>query len=169
MKIWKGRNTESSNQTKSKKIQIMMSLIIVLMLICVIPTIMLIVEKPFERPAETAELNKDVEQKEEQVSAASVAISAGNPYAVEKTGIYKIELHGGKGADAPSGNSNGYNGSKVIGYVKLNEGDILTTERHAGGAKGSSNNTGAGGDGLRLYVRVRDIGLCFWWTSVLVG
>lgn len=141
---------ERKVKTGTKRAHIFVPLVVMLMLICVIPTIIL-VGNNFGRPQETSELNKDVEQKEEQVSAASVAISAGNTYAIEKTGIYKIELHGGRGKDGTD--STGSKGAKVTAYVKLNEGDVLTTESHTGGAKAESGHTGAGGDGLRLYVR----------------
>ncbi|MCI8833360.1 MAG: hypothetical protein HFJ19_04080 [Clostridia bacterium] len=106
-------------------------LIVMLMLICVIPTIMLVVGATIGRPQETAELNKEVEQQEEQISAATTTVNAGDTYTVPKTGLYKIELHGGK--------SNGFigvsglNGSKITGVVSLSVGDRLTAVSLAGG------------------------------------
>ena len=51
---------------------------------------------PFGRPSETAELNRDVEPNKEEILAET--IQAGKTYTVPEDGIYKIELHGGKGS-----------------------------------------------------------------------
>ena len=50
---------------------------------------------PFGRPSEIAELNRDVEPNKEEILAETV--QAGQTYTVPEDGIYKIELHGGKG------------------------------------------------------------------------
>lgn len=102
------------------------------MLICVIPTIMLVVGATIGRPQETAELNKNVEQQEEQILAETITVNAGDTYTVPKTGRYKIELHGGK--------SNGFvgvsglNGSKITGYVNLTAGSDVSSVSISGGA-----------------------------------
>ncbi len=76
-----------------------MPLIVVLLLICVIAVICVIA--PFGRPSETAELNKDIDTNEEEISAATT-VNAGETYTVSSDGIYKIELHGGHGEYAES-------------------------------------------------------------------
>ena len=64
MKIMKGRK----EKTENKRTYILMLLIVMLMLICIIA--ICVVGAHSVRPSETAELNKDVEQKEEKISAA---------------------------------------------------------------------------------------------------
>ena len=102
-----------------------MPLIVVLMLICV-AAIIYLVGAHSVRPSETAELNKDVQQDEEQISAATTTVQAGQTYIIPKDGLYKIELHGGKSTGLYS--SPGINGSKLTGYLKLRNGDSLVTE-----------------------------------------
>lgn len=111
-------------------------LIIILILICVVPTILL-VGVHIVRPQETAELNKNVEQQEEKIEAATTTVQAGQTYTVPKTGLYKIELHGGK--------SNGFvgvsglNGSKITGYISMEKGTILSATSVTGGGSQSGN------------------------------
>lgn len=64
MKIMKGRK----EKTENKRTYILMLLIVMLMLICIIA--ICVVGAHSVHPTETAELNKDVEQKEEHISAA---------------------------------------------------------------------------------------------------
>ena len=107
---------------------------------------------PFGRPQETAELDKNIDKNEEEIWAAtSTTVNAGGTYTAQKEGIYKIELHGGKGASGDK--SEGGKGGKVTGYVKLNKGELLTLENLPGGAKGSSARSGAGGDGIAVMKR----------------
>lgn len=103
-------------------------LIVILILICIIPTIILVGANSV-RPSETAELNKDIEQQEEQISAETTTVQAGDTYTVPKTGLYKIELHGGKAADFVTslGSAPGWKGAKVTGYVKLSKDESLVT------------------------------------------
>ena len=70
-----------------------MPLIVVLVLISIIAVIC--VGEPFGRPAETAELNKNIDTNKEKISAETV--QTGETYTVPTNGIYKIELHGGHG------------------------------------------------------------------------
>ena len=72
-----------------------MPLIVVLALISIIAVIC--VGAPFERPSETAELNRDVEANKEEILAETTTVQAGETYTVPEDGIYKIELHGGHG------------------------------------------------------------------------
>lgn len=155
-------------------------LIIILILICVVPTILL-VGAHIVRPQETAELNKEVEQQEEKIEAATTTVQAGDTYTVPKTGLYKIELHGGK--------SNGFvgvsglNGSKITGYVNLTAGSLVSTTGIAGGEGfhlGSSNNPfypfgnkdyGMAGNSLNVKLNRIRLGLCFWcaWGILFFG
>ena len=64
------KERKSETGSKTKKARLIVPLIVVLMLICVI-TIIYLVGAHSVRPTETAELNKDVEQKEEHISAAT--------------------------------------------------------------------------------------------------
>ena len=64
------KERKSETGSKTKKARLIVPLIVVLMLICVI-TIIYLVGAHSVRPSETAELNKDVEQKEEKISAAT--------------------------------------------------------------------------------------------------
>ena len=72
-----------------------MPLIVVLVLISIIAVIC--VGAPFGRPSETAELNKNIEANKEEILAETTKVYAGGTYTVLEDGIYKIELHGGKG------------------------------------------------------------------------
>ena len=128
-KIWKGKKEKADNQIKTKRTFIIMSLIIVLMLISVIATI--IVGTNFGRPQEIAEVDKDIEPEEEKISA--VTVQAGETYTIDKTGIYKIELHGGKGQGLETKTDLGSKGSKVTGYIKLNVGDVVKAISSDGG------------------------------------
>lgn len=66
MKLWKGKG----EKTENKRIHLfIVPIIVALMLICVITIIF--VGAHSVRPTETAELNKDVEQQEEHISAAT--------------------------------------------------------------------------------------------------
>ena len=95
---------------------------------------------PFGRPPETAELNKNIDKNEEQISAATATtVNAGDTYTVPKDGIYKIELHGGHGENHVE--AEGGKGSKVIGYKKLSTGNILTTEVYIGRTTAHSPST----------------------------
>ena len=140
--------------SKMKKAHVIIPLIIVLMLMCIIPTIILILGVAFDRPTETAELDKNVEQGEE-ISAAIVA-SKGT-ITIEEDAIYLIKLHGGAGASGVvnAGKDNeyaldGYDGSLTTGYVYLSRGDVLTTTVYAGGGKSSSSYSTAGGKGISV-------------------
>ena len=136
--------------TNNKKTHILVPLIAMLVIISTIVAIC--VGAPFGRPSETANLNKNVDNNEEEIWAAtSTTVNPGGTYTAQKEGIYKIELHGGKGASGDK--SEGGKGDKVIGYVKLNKDDILTFENLPGGAKGSSTRSGAGGDGIAVMKR----------------
>ena len=110
-----------------------MPLIVVLILICVMPTI-IIVRNGITRPQETAEINKEVEQ-EEQISAETTTVEAGETYTVPKDGLYKIELHGGKSQDLvmSDGTISGWQGDKVTGYVNLKKDDSLNVLPVTGG------------------------------------
>ena len=72
-----------------------MPLIVVLVLINIIAVIC--VGAPFGRPSETAEINRDVEPNKEEILAEKTTVQVGETYTVPEDGIYKIELHGGKG------------------------------------------------------------------------
>jgi len=77
----------------SKRSRLVVPVIVVLVLISIIAVIC--VGAPFGRPSETAELNRDIETNKEEILAETV--QAGQTYTVPEDGIYKIELHGGKG------------------------------------------------------------------------
>ena len=98
---------------------------------------------PFGRPSETAELNKNIDKSEEQISAATATtVNAGDTYTVPQDGIYKIELHGGHGEGV--GQATGKRGGKVTGYIKLNKNDVLTTFLYNGGTRVEYNGAIAG-------------------------
>lgn len=128
MKLLKGKG----EKTENKRIHLfIVPIIVMLMLICI--TAMYIVGATIGRPTETAELNKDVEQ-EEHISAAATTVNAGQSYIIPKSGLYKIELHGGKSTGF--GNTiSGLNGSKITGYVRLQEGTVIGTKSISGGKR----------------------------------
>ena len=70
-----------------------------LIVVCVLISIIAVIRAPFGRPSETAELNRDVEANKEEILAETTTVQAGETYTVPKDGIYKIELHGGKGGE----------------------------------------------------------------------
>lgn len=154
----KERKIQEGNKIKTKRTHLLVPLIVVLMIICII-AIICVVGFGLSRPQEIGELNKDTETDEEQISAATTTVQAGETYTVPKDGIYKIELHGGH--SEASTFDTGTKGSKVIGYVKLLEGDQLTTLEHKGGSGysgGASRDytrfkyyNGNGGNGLSVY------------------
>ena len=116
-----------------------MPLIVMLILTIIIPTI-IYVAKNVIQPTETAEIEKQEESDEEKISAASVRVEAGDSYTVPKDGIYKIELHGGKSEDIELTDGTiipGNKGSKVTGYVRLNEGENLRATVMNGGKEPS--------------------------------
>ena len=115
------------NQIKKKRTRIIVPLIVV----CVLISIIAVIRAPFGRPSETAELNRDVEPNKEEILATTV--QAGQTYTVPETGIYKIELHGGRGGIPEGKESLTKKGSKVTGYLKLNVGDIVNTKSYSGG------------------------------------
>lgn len=89
----KGKKLITAN---NKKTHILVPLIAMLVIICTIVAICVWV--PFGRPSETANLNKNVDNNEEEIKAAeATTVNPGGTYTVPKDGIYKIELHGGKG------------------------------------------------------------------------
>lgn len=143
--------------SKMKKAHVIIPLIIVLMLMCIIPTIILILGVAFDHPTETAELDKNVEQSEEIKAAA---VQSGKEITIEENGVYIIKLHGGAGAErvVNAGKDNeekwqGDNGSLTIGYMVLNAGDVLTTKSHSGGGTGSgSTRASKGGNGISVYL-----------------
>ena len=125
-----------------------MPLIVMFVLISIIAIIY--VGAPFGRPSETAELNKNIDKSEEQISAATATtVNAGDTYTVPQDGIYKIELHGGHGA----GEALGGQGSKVTGYIRLSKNNALTCGNIAGGEGYKQSGTylsGPGGDGISI-------------------
>ena len=129
----------------SKRSHLVVPLIVISMLICIIATIIL--GSGIGRTQENTEIGKDVEPNKEEILAETV--QAGETYTVPEDGVYKIELHGGHGQARVDG-SEGGNGSKVTGYVRLRKDDILTTERHEGGY------------GSRVYGGKR-----WWWFSLI--
>ena len=75
--------------------RVIVPLIVVLILISIVAVIC--VGAPFGRPSETAEINRDIETNKEEILAETKTVQAGETYTVPEDGIYKIELHGGKG------------------------------------------------------------------------
>ncbi len=103
---------------------------------------------PFGRPPETAELNKNIDKNEEQISAATATtVNAGDTYTVPKDGIYKIELHGGHGEG-----DGGKKGGKVTGYVSLNSGQTLTASECIGGKGAGKGGFGRGGNSIGVSI-----------------
>lgn len=149
--------------SKMKKAHVVIPLIVVLMLMCIIPTIILILGVAFDHPTETAELDKNVEQGEEIKAAA---VQANKDITIEETGIYLIKLHGGSGTIrvANEGKDNeeawyGDPGSLTIGYVHLERGDVLTTKSHTGGNYASgSKRSSKGGNGISVYLNNNRLG-----------
>ena len=105
MKIMKGRK----EKTENKRTYILMLLIVMLMLICIIAICVVGVHSV--RPKETAELNKDVEQQEEHISAAvdiaatSIGTNTKATFTVS-TGEIHIYNSSTSGADATINKSN---------------------------------------------------------------
>ena len=115
----------------SKRSRLVVPVIVVLVLISIIAVIC--VGAPFGRPSETAELNRDIETNKEEILAETKTVQAGETYTVPEDGIYKIELHGGKGYQFDN-STQGQKGTKVTGYVKLNSGTSISTGSYQGGA-----------------------------------
>ena len=90
---FKDNSANGNNKIKNKRTYRYMPLFVVLVLINIIAVIC--VGAPFGRPQENAEISKDVETNKEEILAETV--QAGETYTVPEDGIYKIELHGGKG------------------------------------------------------------------------
>ena len=75
-------------------------------------------------------------------------------YTVPQNGIYKITLYGARGTEMTSTSGDkwaGKKGATVEGFIRLNKGDTLTTEKYLGGngitnqsPKGSSVTSGNG-------------------------
>ena len=92
---FKDNSANGNNKIKNKRTYRYMPLIIVLVLINIIAVIC--VGAHFGRPSETAEINGDVEANKEEILAETKTLQAGETYTVPEDGVYKIELHGGKG------------------------------------------------------------------------
>ena len=92
---FKDNSANGNNKIKNKRTYRYMPLIVVLVLINIIAVIC--VGAPFGRPSETAELNRDIETNKEEILAETTTVQAGETYTVPEDGVYKIELHGGKG------------------------------------------------------------------------
>lgn len=113
MKIMKGRK----EKTENKRTYILMLLIVMLMLICIIAICVVGVHSV--RPKETAELNKDVEQQEEHISAAvdiaatSIGTNVKATFTVSTGDIY-IYNSSSSGADATISKSSWYTFLKKI-------------------------------------------------------
>ena len=75
------KTNKKERKTGSKRSRLVVPLIVISMLICIIATIIL--GSGIGRTQENTEIGKDVE--------------AGETYTVPEDGVYKIELHGGKG------------------------------------------------------------------------
>lgn len=144
-----------------------MPLIVIFILISVIATIFVVMS--FWHPQEIADVDKDIEPEEEKISA--VTVQAGETYTIDKTGIYKIELHGGKGQGLVVNKSLGNKGSKVTGYLKLNEGDVIYTKTLPGEA-GWYDEEGHRWFGNRFSFRRKcafSSVLCLWWIWIYWG
>ncbi len=88
----KGKKLITAN---NKKTHILVPLIAMLVIICTIVAIC--VGAPFGRPSETANLNKNVDNNEEEIKAETTTIEGEGTYTVPKDGVYKIELYGARG------------------------------------------------------------------------
>ena len=158
-----------TNQIKSRRTQMIVPLIVMLILTIIIPTIIYVGKNIIQQPTETAEIEKQENTNEEKISAALVRVEAGDSYTVPKDGVYKIELHGGKSEavslstlDGDDRTYSGNAGKKVTGYVSLSKGDILDTEVHWGGGwkKLPRSYFGAGGGGISLSINGKILGSC---------
>ena len=108
----------------SKRSRLVVPVIVVLVLISIIAVIC--VGAPFGRPSETAEINRDVEANKEEILAETTTVNAGETYTVPEDGIYKIEVHGGRGgSNSVNPYVYGSVGSKATGYVRAYEGNQI--------------------------------------------
>lgn len=155
------KERKPETKSKMKKAYLVMPLIIVLMLVCVIPTIILI-SANVGHQTETAELDKVAEQ-EEEISAA--VVTGGSSITIEENGIYLIKLHGGSGATKVinAGKDNeetvyGSNGSLTTGYIYLSRGDVLTTKVYKGGAAANATYSTKGGQGISVSLGTTRLG-----------
>ena len=90
-------SAHEKKENRRIRTRVIVPLIVVLVLINIIAVVC--VGAPFRRPSETAELNRDIEPNKEEILAktTTTTVQVGGTYIVPKDGIYKIELHGGKG------------------------------------------------------------------------
>ena len=88
-------SAHEKKENRRIRTRVIVPLIVVLVLINIIAVVC--VGAPFRRPSETAELNRDIEPNKEEILAKTTTVQVGGTYIVPKDGIYKIELHGGKG------------------------------------------------------------------------
>ena len=124
-------SAHEKKENRRIRTRVIVPLIVVLVLINIIAVVC--VGAPFRRPSETAELNRDIEPNKEEILAKTTTVQVGGTYIVPKDGIYKIELHGGKGYQFDN-STQGQKGTKVTGYVKLNSGTSISTGSYQGGA-----------------------------------
>lgn len=157
------KERKPETKSKMKKAYLVMPLIIVLMLVCVIPTIILI-SANVGHQSEIAEIDKDDIETGEEISAA--VVTGGSSITIEEDGIYLIKLHGGSGATKVlnAGKDNeetiyGSNGSLTTGYIYLKRGDVLTTKVYNGGAAASNATYSTkGGQGISVSLGTARLG-----------
>ena len=89
------KTNKKERKTGSKRSRLVVPLIVISMLICIIATIIL--GSGIGRTQENTEIGKDVEPNKEEILAETKTVQAGETYTVPEDGVYKIELHGGKG------------------------------------------------------------------------
>jgi len=89
------KTNKKERKTGSKRSHLVVPLIVISMLICIIVAIIL--GSGIGRTQENTEIGKDVEPNKEEILAETTTVQAGETYTVPEDGIYKIELHGGRG------------------------------------------------------------------------
>ena len=136
--------------SKIKRTHIIVPLIIMLILVTIISTILEVANK-IKHQTEIAEINRDIETKEEEILART--INPGETYTVPEDGMYKITVTSGNGGDFSS--YKGEKGRTVTGYVTLSAGEKLVADCESGGRgllnKDMKDYIAGGGSGYGVW------------------
>ena len=141
-----------------------MPLIVVLVIISIISVITIGIHLTNNKNQQIADNGNNQEEKM-QAAIVTETLQSGKTLTVGTTGIYKVELHAGRGLDL--GTAKGGAGSKVTGYIWLNNGDKLgLVSRYpafpsswTGGMGGVITDVAHGGKGLVLDLNDKEIAI----------
>ncbi len=145
----KQNQKERKSGNKIKRTHIIVPLMVMLILVTIISTI-LEVANNIKHQTEIAEINRDIETKEEEILAQT--INPGETYTVTEDGMYKITVTSGNGGDFLS--YKGEKGRTVTGYVMLSAREVLIADGEMGGSallnRVTKDYMAGGGSGYEL-------------------